>query len=98
MSSGGFLSKMTRIATTGALALLVTCACKSTDEQWQQRRQRAWLEPCRDSATLLATTTGSPSKRECPNRMHRLRIEVASGASNEEYAAVVFCECQRPRP
>ena len=59
-------------------------------------RAAAWTEACHDEARLLATTAGSPDKFECPNKLHRMRVQVASKATNEEAAALVFCECQRP--
>ncbi len=66
----------------------------------QARLERARLAdeerngPCKDSATLLATTAGSPNYHVCPNRRHRMRIQIASAPSNEEFGAVAFCECQ----
>lgn len=51
--------------------------------------------PCFDSATLLATTTGSPSDQTCPNIRHRMRVEIKTTPSNEEIGALVFCECRR---
>lgn len=58
---------------------------------------REWREsPCQDESQLLATTSGSPSKMKCPNRFHRMRVEVATHPSNEEAAALVFCRCFRP--
>lgn len=52
--------------------------------------------PCADQSTLLATTAGSPSFFQCPNKDHRMRVQVASAPSNEEGIALVFCECVRP--
>ena len=57
--------------------------------------RRQWSEPCHDEAILLATTSGSPSHKQCPNRLHRMRVQIASAPSNEEFGAVVFCECRR---
>ncbi len=67
------------------------------EKREQERREREG--PCSDQATLLATTTGSPSYYTCPNRRHRMHVQVATHPSNEEAAALVFCECDRtPAP
>jgi hypothetical protein len=52
--------------------------------------------PCRDEAMLLATTAGSPDKFSCWHRLHRMRVQVATTASHEEAAALVFCQCDHP--
>lgn len=57
-----------------------------------------WNEPCADKASLLATTAGSPSYMTCPNKLHRMRVQVATTSSNEEIGALVFCECERVAP
>lgn len=66
------------------------------DERVARERAGRWTEPCHDQSSLLATTAGSPDNFECPNKLHRMRVQVASKATNEEAAALVFCECQRP--
>lgn len=53
---------------------------------------------CYDSSQLLATTAGSPSYMTCRHVDHRMRVQVVTVPSNEEAAAVVFCECQRAAP
>ena len=79
------------------LLCLLTLACETEthEEAAERRAKEAWVGPCHDTATLVATTAGSPSQAECPNRLHRMRIEVTAAPSNEEFGAVVFCECQR---
>lgn len=57
--------------------------------------QKAWNGLCHDESVLLATTAGSPDSFRCSNKNHRMRVQVASVASNEEAAALVFCECVR---
>jgi hypothetical protein len=59
-----------------------------------KRRQREWTEPCHDDSVLLRTN-GAPVSHECANRLHRMRVQVATGPSKEEAAALVFCECER---
>lgn len=84
------------------LVVLVTTASLlgCDQENWEDRQKReafeAWVAPCQDTATLLATTAGSPSQQTCPNQNHVMRVQAASGASNEEFGAVVFCRCKRP--
>lgn len=58
--------------------------------------EKAWNGPCADVSTLLATTAGSPSEQTCPNKHHHMHVQVASKPSNEEFGALVFCECERP--
>lgn len=58
----------------------------------------AWEGPCHDVSWLLATTAGSPSEAACPNKLHRMHVEVATHPSNEEAAAIVFCECVHEPP
>ena len=57
-----------------------------------------WEGPCHDSATLLATTAGSPDREYCSNKRHRMRVQLSSGPSKEEFGALVFCECQHDVP
>jgi hypothetical protein len=77
------------------LIVLLLIGCDSPREQVRKERAVEWVEPCRDKTVLLATTAGSPNQFECGNREHVMRVQVASTPSNEEAAAVVFCECQR---
>lgn len=58
-------------------------------------RRLEWEGPCKDMSWLLATTAGSPSGATCPNKLHRMQVQVASQASNEEGMAIVFCKCER---
>jgi hypothetical protein len=69
---------------------------RNEDEPGNRRRAEEAREgPCSDVSWLLATTAGSPSQAICPNRLHRMRVQVATHPSNEEAAALVFCECRR---
>ncbi len=71
---------------------------KTEQRDAEARRQEAeeiWSGKCRDESWLLATTAGSPDRAVCPNRLQRMRVQVATHPSNEEAAALVFCECQR---
>lgn len=79
---------------------IVTFACHTNEETLEQQaarrqRQEKWTEPCRDQSALLATTAGSPDTFECPNRLHKMKVQVATAPSHEEAAALVFCECQK---
>lgn len=79
-----------------AAALFIVAACESPNlADPDGSRQAQWAEPCRDKAMLLATTSGSPDRFECSNRLHRMHVQVATHPSNEEAAALVFCECDR---
>jgi hypothetical protein len=75
------------------LALALATAACDPPETEEQRAARAWAEPCHDESTLLATTAGSPDHFRCPNRRHRMQVQVATTGSNEEAAALVFCRC-----
>lgn len=89
---------MKQIEARAVVALVLACtACgeRSRAEHYADIKRAEWSAPCRDTATLLATTAGSPSQRACTNRLHRMRIEITSRPSSEEYGAVVFCECDR---
>jgi hypothetical protein len=67
-------------------------------EQANERKAAAiWNGPCADESVLLATTAGSPSGFRCPNRLHRMEVQVATTPSKEEAAALVFCRCERER-
>lgn len=59
-----------------------------------RRRQREWTEACHDDSVLLRTN-GAPASHECANRLHRMRVQLATGPSKGEAAALVFCECER---
>ena len=86
---------MTYHCLLAAVALVIGCERESDNDRYKRKAHEAWVGPCKDTATLIATTTWSPSERSCPNRLHRMRVEVAAAPSNEEFGAVVFCECQR---
>lgn len=80
------------------LLVLVVLGCEGTAvETYGQRRNREWFEDCRDESRLVATTAGSPNGFECPNREHRMRVELKT-MSGEEIAALVVCECERLEP
>lgn len=84
-----------RVAVAVALALL-GCDKESIEDRAARLDREAWQsDDCADVSTLLATTTGSPSEFKCPNHRHRMRVQVATHPSNEEAAALVFCECER---
>jgi len=82
--------------------LILTAMCfigceegKSPEQkEYDRERLEKYNEPCREYSVLLATTTGSPSTMECPNKLHKMRIQIASAPSKEEFGAVAFCECQ----
>lgn len=80
-----------------ALVALFLLGCEQETYEQIQRRQtiEAWNAACADESYLLATTSGSPSGHRCPNKRHRMRVQVATHPSNEEAAALVFCECRR---
>lgn len=79
---------------TISLAMTTLIAC----DQEEAYRKREWEGPCKDESTLLATTAGSPNRFECSNKLHRMHVQVATTSSNEEAAALVFCECVRDEP
>jgi hypothetical protein len=64
-------------------------------EHWRHEAEESWSGKCHDESWLLATTAGSPDRATCPHRLHRMRVQVATHPSNEEAAALVFCECAR---
>lgn len=72
-----------------ALAMFTFLACD------QINGTNVWEKPCTDMSWLLATTAGSPNQAACPNKSHRMRVQVATTPSQEEIGALVFCECQR---
>jgi len=77
--------------------LLAFTACENEGgfESISHAREREWNEPCHDQSSLLATTAGSPNQFVCPNKNHRMEVQVATHPSNEEAAALVFCRCVR---
>ena len=75
------------------ISLLVIGCAEQQQKRWEQEQ---WYGPCHDESSLLATTAGSPNSFKCPNKDHRMRVQVATHPSNEEAAALVFCECARP--
>jgi len=74
---------------------LAGCSCESVEESQKRQEREAWNGPCKDEATLLATTSGSPNSEQCVNRLHVMQVQVATHPSNEEAAALVFCKCDR---
>jgi hypothetical protein len=91
------------IRTTTLALLLMACGtdrrtgCPNGDgyDSYHCREMFEMSKPCRDESRLLATTTGSPSAFACPNRLHRMRVEVSRAVAGEEIGALVFCECKR---
>jgi len=78
-------------------AIFLVCAtgCEKSEPAWKVYEREEWSGPCKDTSVLLATTSGSPSFQTCPNRLHRMHVQVATHSSNEEAAALVFCQCIR---
>jgi hypothetical protein len=81
------------------VSVFILIACESHDESHESKQKRyereQWEKPCSDEAVLLATTSGSPNSFRCSNQRHRMRVQVATASSNEEAAALIFCECVR---
>ena len=82
------------------ILLSVLVGCDEMNGVADTRRREAekvatWNAPCADKSWLLATTSGSPSEATCPNKEHRMRVQVATTPSQEEIGALVFCECVR---
>ena len=80
------------------LIFLIVCVCasvgcESVEDSWKRQKQEAWEEPCHDTSTLLATTAGSPNAFACPNKHHKMHVQISTTSSNEEVGALVFCEC-----
>lgn len=71
--------------------------CESQDGYARRMEREAWEEPCHDEVKLLATTAGSPDVFKCPNKNHRLEVQVATQPSNEEVGAIALCRCLRAR-
>lgn len=76
------------------LVLLALSGCNGPSPA-QRRAQFEEDDSCRDTSTLLATTSGSPNQATCPNKRHRMHVQVATTASHEEVGALVFCQCER---
>ena len=70
--------------------------CESQESVNKRYARELYEGPCHDESSLLATTSGSPNSVTCPNRLHRMHVQVATHPSNEEAAALVFCQCERP--
>lgn len=87
------------IAVLGAIGYAAFVAMPNAErkdaERWQREAEETWSGKCHDESWLLATTAGSPDRATCPHRLHRMRVQVATHPSNEEAAALVFCECVR---
>jgi hypothetical protein len=82
------------------LVVLLVAGCDLIEPNREENERKrhdleAWVAPCSDYAVLLATTAGSPNDHVCTNKDHRMRVQVATTKSNEEAAALVFCECVR---
>lgn len=86
------------VACVGVVLGIVYAAHRNSVRE-EQEAERAKIEryegACKDTSWLLATTSGSPSEATCPNKRHHMRVQVATAPSNEEAAALVFCECER---
>jgi hypothetical protein len=87
---------MMRFAIFVVLVVLSGCDDMDGSRRAQAIADKAWEGPCADTSWLLATTAGSPDRATCPNKAHRMRVQVATTPSHEEIGALVFCECQRP--
>ena len=85
-----FLPKISVYSCWMAILFIALSACGPPEPTW---REKAWVEPCHDKSRLLASTIGSPGDFECPNQKHKMRVEVMTAPSNEEFGALVFCEC-----
>lgn len=79
------------------LAAFVFMACEdpNSESAVARRKHAAWVAECHDESVLLAITAGSPSEYTCPNQQHVMHVQVASQPSNEEFGALVFCQCAR---
>ena len=88
------------------ISILSISACEKYETQAKYEQEKAnkryaelelegWNGECHDESWLLATTFGSPDRAKCPNRKHRMKVQLASAPSHEEFGAVVFCECER---
>jgi hypothetical protein len=60
--------------------------------RYAREKREAWEGPCADSATLVATSSGSPNTETCTNKRHKMRVQVTTISGNE-VGAVVHCEC-----
>lgn len=94
--------KLSAIFTTAlglncAASALLAIGCEDPNGEVAVARRAAqkWNAPCADESVLLATTSGSPSTHKCSNKLHRMHVQVATHPSNEEAAALVFCECPK---
>lgn len=85
-------------AFVGAVVAIGASHERAQERQAEEDRRLEWEGPCHDESWLLATTAGSPDRARCTNKLHRMHVEVATHPSNEEAAAIVFCECQRADP
>src|SRR5574337_916558 len=79
----------------GGTTILTTSmtGCDNVEDHYKQQKKEAWEEPCHDTSMLLATTAGSPNEFTCPNKHHRMQVQITTTASNEEVGALVFCQC-----
>lgn len=76
------------------LASFLASGCGDPNAQWKRERREAWEEPCHEVSWLLATTSGSPDRAECPNQRHKMRVQTVTVGANEEIGSLVFCECK----
>jgi hypothetical protein len=72
--------------------LALTCLVGCNDEELGRRL--GGEVPCRDTAVLLNTSTG-PLTMTCNHRRHHMRVQAVSTPSNEDFGAIVLCECDR---
>jgi len=73
---------------------LYGCEYKTDQQIQEEYEQKLYNGPCSDTSAIIATTVGSPSQFQCPNKHHKMHIQIASAPSKEEFGAVAFCECQ----
>jgi hypothetical protein len=76
------------------LFILSACSVQNMEER---EAKKQWEGRCSDTASLLATTAGSPNYLACTNKMHRMRFEVQHATSGEEIGVLVVCECERKK-
>lgn len=77
------------------LVAVSAIACETEEQAALRKMREEWEAPCLDKTVLVATTAGSPNFATCTNKFHRMLVETASEPSKEEFAAVVFCRCER---
>ena len=61
--------------------------------EWDKHRElSAWEENCKDGATLVSTTQGSPHEFMCLNKRHKIEVQPVTVAE-QTVAALVVCRC-----